>query len=228
LDKWRQTKISGRADWFAMPIFRDTDYETATVRFVKGSIAPSRQDGEWIVSAKVELYTLSTLTDDALSAAVAIDATADLPAWPQDALGYEPLAEDYAVTLPDTLVRADFDQGSLDQVQPFVNGPAMFAVSWPFTDAQYAIFRAWVALILIDGGRRFTVPLFYGADYVTIEARFVAGTVTASRVGDGWQVKAQVETASLLPSDDSQLVFYLAIQTQFDKLIFTVIAEALN
>ena len=200
---WRE--LDAGADWFSMSVYRDDDYEDVQARFVKSSIQVKRQDGEWIVDAKLEMTPLSTLTSAQLDAAIGA-AGAGMPDWPQDYFPAEPLNSDYAIQIPDTGVRSDFDFGDVEQSKPFANGPATFTVTWPFSNYRYKLFRAWLNWRLGEGERWFTVPIFRGDDYETLQARFVKGSLTASREGDDWIVKAKLETADLPPADSDNAV----------------------
>jgi hypothetical protein len=45
---------------FTIPVFVDNAYRTVTAQFVKDSVVPRRQGGEWLVAAVVETMTSTT------------------------------------------------------------------------------------------------------------------------------------------------------------------------
>ncbi|MGA7673552.1 MAG: hypothetical protein WCA78_00725 [Rhizomicrobium sp.] len=200
---WLEFLDKAGADWFTMDVFRDDDYENTQVRFVKGSISPKRQGGEWIVNANIELNDLSTLSSAALDAEIGAADASILPPWPEAVLLPEPLNDQFAHQLADPINRADFSSGDIEQTRPFTAAATLFDISWPFTNAQYKTFRAFVKWRLADGEKWFTIPFFHGSDYDDRTVRFVKKTLGSSRNGYDWIVKAQIEMRDFAPLSEA-------------------------
>lgn len=223
---WRETEAG--ADFFTISVYRDDDYEDALARFQKSSIQVKRQDGEWLVDAKLEMKPLSTLTAAQLDAAIGA-AGVGLPAWPVSALPANPLNSEYAIQIPDHAVRSDFEYGVSDQSDPFANGPVTYSIAWPFTDYQYKLYRAWLRWRLGEGEHWFTVPVFRGGSIDNLRARFVKGTMTAAREGADWIVKCKLEVADLTPvaiTDDWVIGFLGNTIFTISDLLHQVVYEA--
>lgn len=212
---WRAGFLSGGSAWFYMPVFLDADYYECICRIVKDDVQPSRADGEWSLSLKLEYVPPATLSADELTAVIGAAGSA-LPAWPESALIAEPLNENYAIALPNTVMRSDIDFGSIDQSSPFANGPATVSASWPMSNDQFRIFRGWWRWRLAWGQRWFTCPVFVGANLRTLPVRFVGGSLTAARAGNSWTVSGKIETAYLLPADDTAAVLAVLGDSVFD------------
>lgn len=188
--------IADGADPFTMPVLTGSPaaYQNLTVNFVKGSIEPKRDRGEWIVTAQLETDELPVMTSGALDAL--IGAAGATPVWPA-ALPQAPQNNDMAVQLPDGLVRSDFEQGLIEQRRVFSAAPALYTQSWILSDAEYDLFRAWRKYRIKGGDAWFACPIFRDLAYVNLWVRIVAGSLSARRDGADWRLTAQLEMADL-------------------------------
>lgn len=116
------------------------------------------------------------------------------PEWPAYALAPPPLNESYKLTLPDTVIRTDFEQGLARQRRVFSNGPTGITLTWPMTSKEFKFFLAWKQWALAAGEGWFTLPVFYGDDYHVTVVRFVKGPLEPTRSGGEWMTTAQLET----------------------------------
>ncbi|HWB96056.1 MAG TPA: hypothetical protein VG672_05125 [Bryobacteraceae bacterium] len=130
-----------------------------------------------------------------------------LPAWPEFAIPFAPLNDPFAQTPGDSLLRSDFEQGMARQRRVFRSKTTTFDLQWAMTPEQYAVWKGFRGLV---AGGQFTVPVFADADYVTVTAQFVAGSIKATRSGGEWIVAAQVETQDKLePLEEDYVVTLL-------------------
>jgi hypothetical protein len=118
------------------------------------------------------------------------------------------LNDGWKMDLPDGTLRSDFEQGLSRQRQIFRNAPTTFYGQWAMTPAEFELFKAFQKVV---GGGQFTVPVFTGADYVTVRANFKQGTVTAARSGGEWMVTAQAETMDTLIASEADYIVSLLI-----------------
>lgn len=182
---------------FDFPVFTGSAYETISVNFVKGSMKPRRAEGQWKVSATLECDALPVMSSGALDAIIgAAPGGGALPDWPADFVP-NPLERDFDVTLPDPTIRSDFEDGYLPQSRKFKSAPAVMAVTWPMANAQYDAFRAWLSYRVFGGEGWFTIPVFRGGSYETRPARFVQGSLKATREGEDWLVHSKLELRDL-------------------------------
>lgn len=54
-DGWLEWGIVSGEAFFNIPVFTNASYQMVQARFVKDSIDPTREGGEWIISAKIEV-----------------------------------------------------------------------------------------------------------------------------------------------------------------------------
>jgi len=110
-----------------------------------------------------------------------------------------PTAEGYQLENHDQTVRSDMEVGTARQRRISAASNDKLAVSWLFTDAQFAIFRAWFndASTGIAGGASWFngLDLALGGGITTPDCRFVGGkymAVPKSGV-QNWIVSANLE-----------------------------------
>lgn len=188
-------------DWFYLSVFIDGDYARLQVRFVKGALnRRQRAGGLWEVTAKIETLDTPIMSLADLNALLGLPPLPNaLPAWPADELEPEPLNESFAQIIDDGVMRDDRTSGLIEQVRPFRQKVTTLEWSIPLTNAEYALFRAFLFWRVRGGDGWFTMPVFRGGSYEGQPVRIVAGTRNDTRSGGDWIVSAQLEIADLAP-----------------------------
>jgi hypothetical protein len=183
---------------FTMDAFTGSAYENLTLNFVKGSVKPKKQGGEWIVAAELETAELSVMSSGALDALIgAAPGDGSLPVWPSNYFGSEPLGNDFDAAFPDPSMRGDFEDGYAPQQRIFKAAPATLTASYPMTNAKYDAFRAWRKYRAFNGEGRFSMAVFRGGSYENHDARIVKGSLKATRQGPDWLVRMALELRDL-------------------------------
>lgn len=193
---FRAWTVSDGADEFTMPIFTGSDYETLTVRFVKGSTEVRREGGEWIVNAKLETDELPTISSGDLDDAIGTD-PGGLPAWPSE---FPAFAQNPTLVpqFPDAgLVRSDFDVGLAEQRRIFVRAPVIYRQDFIFGNAEFDLFKAWRKFRINSGEGWFAAPIFEDKQYASLPAKIVAGRLQATVDGGEWRVTTELELQEL-------------------------------
>ena len=104
-----------------------------------------------------------------------------------------PLAEPYAVKPADGVVRTDMEQGPARQRREFTQVPTKIPVKWRFTDAQFAVFDAWVQWKGKAGAEWFVIPLRSGLGVIDHVARFTKQYEAPLHSGLYWLVSMELE-----------------------------------
>lgn len=195
---WLEHSIDAGADWFTMPLFLGADYTDAVeARFVKGSISPKRADGGWRVETKLDLTALPVISSDALDAIIG-EAGSGLPEWPSQLLA-NPLDDEFVHVLADPLLRGDDKGAQPDQARIVTVMPTRMSFAWPFTWSDFETFKGYLKWRLSWGQKWQTMPVFRGASFQNLTARFVNGTLKATREGPEWVVRGDLELRDLAP-----------------------------
>ncbi|MCU0810105.1 MAG: hypothetical protein MUE59_03565 [Thiobacillaceae bacterium] len=109
-----------------------------------------------------------------------------------------PTKASYSVNMQDQCVRTDFEAGNPRVRRRTAARIDHIDLSWTFTDAELAEFRAWYedSSTGISGGASwFDIDLAVGDSGInSIEARFTRTFVARLQPGLNWSVEAQVET----------------------------------
>ena len=118
--------------------------------------------------------------------------------WPSTLPG--PMLAGYALNPMDQSIRTDMEVGAARSRRRTVTRSDKLPVSWTFTDAQMAIFRAWFenASTGADGGAGwFTLDLYVGdGGYSSKTCRFVGPFQSAMLEGHNWRIGATLEVAA--------------------------------
>lgn len=90
---------------------------------------------------------------------------ATLPAPVYDGYGLEPF---------DPVARSSIGTGRRAARERFATAPARVAVSWVFSEAEFAVFEAWFSRVALDGAAWFDIALADGKGMTTVSACFAA------------------------------------------------------
>lgn len=107
----------------------------------------------------------------------------------------KPLGEDYSLAVQDVSVRTDMDAGPARVRRRFTAAPDTVNLSWKFTEAEMATFRAFYEDDIDYGAAWFNLSLKDGraAGMATKEVRFAGPYNAAYIAGYGWHVSAAME-----------------------------------
>ncbi|MCU0919681.1 MAG: hypothetical protein MUF16_05000 [Burkholderiaceae bacterium] len=116
--------------------------------------------------------------------------------WPSNLPS--PIKASYAINMQDQCVRTDFEAGNPRVRRRTAARIDLIDVSWTFTDAELAEFRAWYedSSTGISGGAGwFQIDLAVGDTGInTVDARFTRTFVARMQPGLNWTVESQLET----------------------------------
>lgn len=107
-----------------------------------------------------------------------------------------PLRSNYALRATDPTARTDMESGSARVRRRFTAAPDHISLSYRFTAAQMAIFRAFWESDFAHGAAWVSLPLIDGrtADIVYLECRPTTGKFNATPVSAAfWTVEFEVE-----------------------------------
>lgn len=119
-----------------------------------------------------------------------------MPSWP--ATLPAPVYDGYQLTPVDPVIRSDMEVGAARVRRRTAARNDQVAVSWLFTNAQMAVFRAWydnASTGAAGGAAWFTgISLALGASgLVSSEARFAGIWQASALPGLNWRVTARLE-----------------------------------
>lgn len=153
----------------------------------------------------------------------------DYPAWPAFALPAPPLNDSYKITLANNNRRTDMEQGLPVQRNIFRSAPTAYAVTWPMTPKQFALFMGIRKHLLADANGWFRLDVFDGEDYVERVVRFVSQPTEPTRDGGEFITSAVIETLDdiVLSADDTQALMLtygsgMDIQGLSDRMHYAV------
>ena len=109
-----------------------------------------------------------------------------------------PAKASYSINMQDQTVRTDMEAGNPRVRRRTAARIDLIDISWIFTDAEMATFRAWYenSSTGISGGAGwFDIDLAVGNTGIDpVEARFTRTFVARLQPGLNWSVEAQIET----------------------------------
>jgi hypothetical protein len=111
--------------------------------------------------------------------------------WPA-ALSHRPILAGYGWRPHDPQPRIEMEQGPARKRRAWVASPSYISAVWPFSLAEFELFRAWHHTALEDGAAWFRMPVFTGEDFEPCICRF-RGVYQPELSGLVWMVSAEVE-----------------------------------
>ena len=109
-----------------------------------------------------------------------------------------PVKASYSINMQDQCVRTDMEVGNPRVRRRTAARIDLIDISWIFTDAEMATFRAWYedSSTGISGGAGwFTIDLAVGETGIdSVDARFTRTYMARLQPGLNWSVESQIET----------------------------------
>lgn len=140
--------------------------------------------------------------------------------WPQ-ILG-DPLDIAYSGQEESSVIRTEFESGTIRQRNRFTASRSVYSVQWSFKDWQFALFRSFVRHSLHNGADKFVAPLWFGDGIESANVFIQDGNYSHSYISGRYMVSAQlvVENSPCLSASD--LAEILELGEDIDALLASI------
>lgn len=118
-----------------------------------------------------------------------------MPAWPATLPG--PTAEGYGLRPVDRVARSAIGAGGAKARARFASAPAQIPVRFVFTEAELAVFEAWLRHTVYDGALWFDIDLGSGQGVNSVSALFADDPRTDAHPAGGYVVTATLFARAL-------------------------------